>query len=57
MANFSVCLLLLTQGLENTGWRTCETPTVVAEPMGAEGKGREGGKGLMLLSKRQCEDE
>lgn len=57
MANFSVCLLLLTQGLENTVWRTCETPTVVAEPMEGEGKRREGGKGLMLLSKRQCEDE
>lgn len=45
MGSFSLCLMLLPQVLESTAWRTCETPTVVAELMEAKGKGREGARG------------
>jgi len=37
---FSVCLLVSTKGLESTAWRTCGTPTLVAELVEAEGEGR-----------------
>ena len=41
--SFSVYLLVSTQGLESTAWRTCETPTLVAELVEAEGKGMKRG--------------
>lgn len=37
--SFSMCLLVLTQGLESIAWRTRETPALVAELVESEGDG------------------